>query len=222
MKETAKKTTSQKISDFLMTKQKTLFIALAVVIVVIAAVGVISVVATNKSAEVANKTVKLIELFDEVNISDDETNDEFIEYANTLISECKGSNAEMVAYSKLGSYYFDKENFEEALVNYENAYKLFPNDMANSVYMFNAAMTLEELDRKEDAIGTLEALVEKYKDLDDKDLTADVPEAIFNLGRLYEAVDNKEKAVENYELLVAEYQSYNLAAVAKTRLISIK
>jgi tetratricopeptide (TPR) repeat protein len=124
----------------------------------------------------------------------------------------------------LAAYFYDKEDFTKAFDNYTLAYTNFPNDYAASVYMFNAAMAQEEIGDADKAIEILEEIVSQFKsnDIDVADFSADVPEALFNLGRLYEAQGNLEKAVEKYEILVAEYQSYNLSNLAKTRLLTLK
>ena len=223
MKETTKKTSNQILSDFLTSNKNVLLIILAVIVVVIASVGVYSTLEKNKVSLIGNSISTIDIMFDEIMNSKGDK-DEFISYCSEVVEESAGTKAELIAYSRLASMYFDDQNFEKALENYTNAYVKFPNDLAASVYMFNAAMTLEELENSEKAITLLEELVSNFKSskIDKADLSADVPEAIFNLARLYEKLGNEEKAINNYEILVAEYQNYNLTNLAKTRLITLK
>ncbi|QEN03209.1 tetratricopeptide repeat protein [Thiospirochaeta perfilievii] len=223
MKETTKKNSNQIISDFLSNNKKILLTVLSVAVVLIIAFGVYSTVSQNKINEMINSTTELDNMYDEV-LNSNGDKEAFVSYGNKLIEEYKGTKAEVIAYSRLASYFFDEKNFEKALEYYTKAYVNFPKDMAASVYMFNAAMCNEELGNVDQAIEVLTNLVKTYKsnDLESADLSPDVPEAIFNLGRLFESKGDLTKAIENYELLVAEYQSYNLSNLAKTRLLTIK
>ena len=223
MKETTKKTASQILSDFITNQRKVLFTVLVVVVSVIIILGVWSGVKKNNNEKMVDATIELVDLSEKL-ARGEVPSEDFIKYANEVIESYKGQKAELLAYSKLAGYYFDNKDFEKALDFYTLAYTNFPKDMANSVYMFNAAMALDELGKTDESIKVLEWLVSKFKvsDINKADKSADVPEAIFNLGRLYESKGNTKKAIENYEILVAEYQNYNLANLAKSRLISIK
>lgn len=222
MKETTKKTSNQIISDFLNSNKKALLVILAVIVVAIIAFGTISAVNNSKENQMINSTTELDTLFNDAMNS--ENVDEFIAYAESIIVDYKGSKAELISISRLASYYFDNNNFDKAYTYYNLAYTQFPNDLAASVYMFNAAMAKEESGSIDEAITILESIVSLFKssDLDVADKSADVPEAIFNLARLFESKNDITKAVEQYEILVAEYQGYNLASLAKTRLLTIK
>lgn len=223
MEDSSKKTLSQLLSDFLI-KQKRVLVASAVVIIVaIVAIGVVNNLASGNRARVIDSVSELDQIYED-SLTEKVDSLDFVKFAEKLITEDEGTIAELMAYSRLGSYYFDNEDYGKAFENYTNAYTKFPNDLASSTYMFNAAMALDELDREEEAIEVLELLVETYKSTDVKvgDISGDIPEALFNLGRLYESNGNLEKAISSYEVLVAEYQSYNLANFAKSRLIEIK
>lgn len=223
MQEASKKNFNQIISDFLISNRKLLLIVLAVVVCGIATIGILSAVKTKKMEAVFTAVVDLDNKYDDLSESQ-EDKDAFTTYAESIINDFKGTKAELLAYSRLGSFYFEEGDFEKALANYTAAYTNFPDDIAVSVYMFNAAMTQEELGDIDKAIALLEDLITKFKrkNIDEADLCADVPEAIFNIGRLYESKGDLGKAKEMYETLVAEYQSYNLSNIAKTRMLSIK
>lgn len=223
MKETTKKTSSQIISDFLTSNKKVIFTILAVIICAIIIFGILSVVKKNNSDLIVNSTTELDKLYEELLHSDGDV-DKFVEYATSLTVDYAGTKAELAAYSRMASYFYDEKDFNKALEYYTLAYTNFPNDLAASVYMINAAMTEEELGNVDKAISLFEEIITLFKssDIEVADKSADVPEAIFNLGRLYESKNNIDKAVEYYELLVAEYQSYNLSNLAKSRLLTIK
>lgn len=223
MKETTKKTSNQIISDFLTSKKKVLFTILAVIICAVAAFGILSGVQKNNLDSMINSTTELDNMYEEL-INENGDKDAFISFGLKLVEDYKGTKAELISYSRMASYYYDEDDFSNALEYYTLAYTKFPNDIAASVYMFNAAMSQEELGATDEAINLLEEIVTLYKssDIDVADISADVPEALFNLGRLYEEQGNLTKAVEQYEVLVAEYQAYNLSNLAKSRLLSLK
>lgn len=223
MNETKKKNSNQIISDFLTNNKMMLLIVLAVIIVVVVAFGIFSSVSTKNVNEVLNSTTELDRLYDEVN-RDEGTEEDFVNYANKLITDFSGTKAEIVSYSRLASYFYDKKDYEKANEYYTLAFTKFPEDIAASIYMFNSAMSLEELNRVDEAIVVLQNLVTIFKssNIDVADRSADVPEAIFNLGRMFESKNDTPKAKEQYEILVAEYKSQNLSNLAKSRLLTLK
>lgn len=224
MNENTKQSNGQKLSDFIIKQKKALLFILVLVVAITIVIAVVSISSTTKANEVSNSTNRLIELYEELTLTEDKSSDEFEKYAESLIKDYKGTKAELLAYSRLASYNFDQGNFQKAVDNYTLAYSNFPDDIATSVNMFNAAMSYDELGNVDEAINVLTLLVEKFKSstAEGEDLSADVPEAIFNLARLYESKNDTENAVKNYEILVAEYNSYNLSSLAKSRLIDIK
>lgn len=223
MEDSTKKNKSQILNDFLVQKKKVLISVLVVLLVAILTFGIVNSVIEQKSNEAVQAAAELDKIYEKV-ISEDNEAVELIDYSAEILSKYEGSIAELMVYSRLGSYYFDEKDFNKALENYTLAYTKFSDDLASSVYMFNAAMCLDELNRGVEAITILEELVKKYKSTDVKvaDFSGDIPEALFNLGRLYEENGNTQKAVESYEILVAEYQSVSLSNLAKSRLIDIK
>lgn len=223
MEDSSKKTLSQSISDFLIKQKKILISVAVIVIAIIVVVGVVNSIANSNKVKLMDSISQLDEIYGDV-LSEDKEISELEKFAQDLIDNNPGTIAELMAYSRLGAYYFDNDDFGKSFEYFTNAYTKFPKDLAASTYMFNAAMSLDELDREEEAIEVLETLVSTYKSDDVKvgDLSGDVPEALFNLGRLYEANGNNEKAIISYETLVAEYQTYNLANFAKSRLIELK
>lgn len=223
MKDSTEKSSNQIVSDFLSNNKKVLITVLGVITLVLVLLGIYTMVSKSNTDKAFNATIELDNLYEEL-LSENIEAEQFIEYADSLVVEYKGSKAELMAYSRLASYYFDESLFDKAVKNYTAAYLNFPNDMAASVYMFNAAMALEELGQVDEAIKTLELLVATFKssDLDVNDTSADVPEALFNLGRLAEGSGDTTTAISYYEQLVAEYKDYNITNLAKSRLLSFK
>lgn len=223
MKETTKKSINQVISDFLTSNKNKLIIILGAIFLAIIVTGVVSTINKSNKNKMINSTTELDKLYSDI-LSGTIEESVFTGYANELISKYKGTKAELIAYSRLGSYYFDNSKFEEAAQNFELAFTNFPNDLAASVYMFNAAMAYEELGNDNKAVEILTTALELFKSKDIKiaDKSADVPEILFNLGRLSEKSGDIEKAIGFYEILVAEYQNINITNLAKSRLLSFK
>ncbi len=223
MKETEKETINQKLSNFLTNNKKILFLVLAILACIIIVFGILSKIQQKNRNIMVNKSVEIETLYHEVSHTDGDV-ESFITVANEGISKFPGTKAELMAYVKLASYYFDEKDFEKSEEYYTLAYTKFPKDLGVTVYMFNAAMSLEEQGKINDAIIILEKIVADFKsdNLEVPDKSYDIPEVIFNLGRLNEAKGDNNKAIEYYEILVAEYKSYNLSNLAKTRLLTIK
>lgn len=82
---------------------------------------------------------------------------------------------------------------------------------------YNAASAFEMANDHEKAIGSLEKLLEKYRD--DSPLA---PEACFNIGRLHDTAGRKDQAIDYFEKLLADYPGSEWSGVAQTRIIELK
>jgi tetratricopeptide (TPR) repeat protein len=87
-------------------------------------------------------------------------------------------------HNKAGTEFFEKEDFEGAIREYQAAVQLEPN---NSAYHCNLGMAYDEADREDEAL----AEYQKTLELDPNDLTA-----LLSIGYMYSENDQPDEARE--------------------------
>lgn len=118
--------------------------------------------------------------------------------ANILVAEIQygRKNYEAARAAWLAAAEADKKSYTFGLCNYQ------------------CGICSDELGDYDDAVAYLNAAAESED-------FADVPRALFNIGRIEESRGNYEKAAETYKKLFADYPSDQWATLAKSRLISL-
>lgn len=118
--------------------------------------------------------------------------------ANILVAEIQygRKNYEAARAAWLAAAEADKESYTFGLCNYQ------------------CGICSDELGDYDNAVAYLNAAAESED-------FADVPRALFNIGRIEESRGNYEKAAETYKKLFADYPSDQWATLAKSRLISL-
>lgn len=108
------------------------------------------------------------------------------------------------------------EEWEEATSAFESVAERWKNSYLAPVSLYNAGAAKEELGAIDDAIRYWKRLVENYAGV-----SPDVPEALFNLGRLAESNDTEE-ALKHYYELVAKFPNSRWTDLSKTRILIIE
>lgn len=118
--------------------------------------------------------------------------------ANILVAEIQygRKNYEAARAAWLAAAEADKKSYTFGLCNYQ------------------CGICSDELGDYDNAVAYLNAAAESED-------FADVPRALFNIGRIEESRGNYEKAAETYKKLFADYPSDQWATLAKSRLISL-
>jgi len=114
--------------------------------------------------------------------------DQPMEAINILINFNKG-NRNFEVEKKIGKYYADLDNFENALVWYKKAYEL----KKDATVIKNIASLNIKLKRNSEAIQAYENFIETNPG------ESDLAKTYKNMGALYEELENQEKAIEYYE-----------------------
>lgn len=116
-----------------------------------------------------------------------------------------------------GQFYLNKEEWENAFIDFSRILDIAPESYLASVSLYNSASAKENSGDLENALVLLERIVSDYKAS-----SPIIPETLFNMGRINEVLNNNEAAISAYEELSESYSSSNWTNLAKTRIISLK
>lgn len=110
-----------------------------------------------------------------------------------------------------------KKDFAGALTIYETLGNTTPRSFLSAISLFNASIAAEQSGDIEKAITLLSKIDSEFKEL-----SAELPRALINLGRLQEAKKNTVAAMEFYNRLISEYPESDWTKIAKDRIIFLK
>lgn len=121
------------------------------------------------------------------------------------------------AHFILGSIAWENEEYQEASNQFSILSEEFPRSYLAPVGLFNAAVAQEQLGNAEDARSRYEEIVDEYADS-----SAQVPRALFALGRLSEASEAYEEAAGYYNRILDEYGESSWTTLARNRIIFLQ
>lgn len=112
----------------------------------------------------------------------------------------------------------ENEEWEEAATAFGTVAEKWENSYLAPVSLYNAGAAKEESGAIDEATRYWMRLVENYTEV-----SPDVPEALFNLGRLAEThANDTEKALKHYYELAARFPNSRWTDLSKTRILIIE
>ena len=214
------KSSAEKFAVLLKDKKKYFILAGVVVIILLAGVGVVEYFQRQKEDASVVLSEEIQKAFSSYigAAEDDKASAE--ESLTALIAEAKsdfpGMYAELRALNTEALVYSSKEEYTEAAAAYTAIADQFSDSYIAAVSLINASAMMEEAGDNSAAVSLLERVLSEYKEI-----SADIPEVLFNLGRLSESSDS-EKAMAYYEQVSSEYSSSSWTNLAKSRIIALK
>ena len=121
------------------------------------------------------------------------------------------------AHFVLGSLSFEKEEYDEATEHFVTLAENFPESYLAPVARFNAAVSQEEAGNDDNARSHYLSVVENHAGT-----SAQVPRALFALGRLSESGDSYEDAAGYYNRILDEYGDSSWTTLARNRIIFLQ
>jgi tetratricopeptide (TPR) repeat protein len=131
-------------------------------------------------------------------------------------NDYKGLYAHMRALNAEAQVLAEEGDWTGAAASYIAIADNFPDSYMAPVSLLNASAMEEESGDIETALTLLERVIAEYKDL-----SADIPEALFNMGRLNEGLGDPVKAQEYYNRISDDYSSSSWTNLAKSRIIAL-
>jgi len=218
MSEKSELSVNQRLSNFFARHGKILVgIAILMIVVIIGAFVMDKIrIAKNEKATILAEDI--IEGFSDWKTAEDdsEQEDAFMALIDEALLDFEGTFAEQRALYMRGQYYIEKEMWTEASADFYTLYDKYPESYLAVVSLFNAASTIEEAGSNEKAISYYQELVDNFKGE-----APEVPDALFQLGRLSEKEGNVDQAIEYYEQLILDFSDTDWTNLAKSRIISL-
>ena len=217
-----KKPFSEKLTDFIGTHRKLIIGIGIAVVVVIAAVGIYTVVSGN----IASDSSRAMDIADQKFQAWWQETDEqkkadaekaLIADLDTIAEKWPKTIAAQRALLRKSTILSQKKDYAEAEKAALDAFERNKKSYAAPVALQLAAISAEEA-------GNIDAAIAHYTTIT-KDYLKDnpsAPSALFNLGRLQEEKKDYVAAVESYNQIVSSFGDSDWALLAKNRLIYLK
>jgi TolA-binding protein len=129
----------------------------------------------------------------------------------------KGSYAEQRALFLKGTYFYNDKKYAESEAFFLSASQVMPASYLAPIALINAAFAAED---KGDSAKSIEYLNKLAKDYEKT--SAQVPRALFNLGRIHEASENWKEATAAYQKILDAFSGSNWTKFARDRIIYLK
>jgi predicted negative regulator of RcsB-dependent stress response len=207
------------LSNFL-TKYRTFFIILLVVIIVGLIAFAVAREVIDRRAEVSAVIVEDLQRdYQEWLTAVDDTNKESLEEScreqiREILDRYPRTYAAQRAFLILGGMEFELENWTEAEKSFKSLYDRFSDSYLGAVALWNLSVVYERSDAPEAALETLETLETEFRDT-----YPDMPHVLFSLGRMEETLGDIEGARERYNDLVDNFPRSNWTKLARDRII---
>jgi len=154
--------------------------------------------------------------------STDETNkkesiNKIIEELDSLIDRSPKNYAFQRALYIRGNLYYQNKEWDKAIEDFKSIFSIFPNSYLAPISLINAATAYEDSNKIDDAIETYILLISKYSNI-----SPEIPNIYFSLGRLYEQKDDNKAALVEYNNLVDIFPDSNWTNLARSRIIYLE
>lgn len=218
------KTVSERVSEFIASNRKAIFIGFVAVVVIVGLIGVFSYTSAKKLEKSMVAIEKAESAYEDLQLIDADNVDEKRAAAEELEQELKDimdSNAknypDMKAAYLLGLLYYGQDDFKEAADMFAAVVNDYSDSYLAPAAAMNQAVSLERLEDFEGAVDRYQFVVDTYAET-----SAEASHALFSIGRIYETLDKNDLAVAVYEQLTSEYPSSEWSKLAHSRLILLK
>ena len=207
------------LSQFL-TKYRTVFIVLLIVIIVGLVAFAVAREVINRRAEASAVIVEDLQRdYQEWLTAVDEDRKESLEQRcreqiQDILDRYPRNYAAQRAFMVLGGMEFELENWTEAEKSFKSLYDRFPESYLGAVALWNLSVVYERTEAPEAALESLETLESGFRDT-----YPDMPHVLFNLGRMEESFGDREGALERYNDLVDNFPRSNWTKLARDRII---
>ncbi len=102
-------------------------------------------------------------------------------------------------YVLRGNSYYDAEQYDDALAAYDHALLVSPDD---AVIIFNRGVALGSLGRNTEAVAAYDDVVERFENVSEFALRAQVAKALVNKGAALAALERRKDAIAVYDEVV--------------------
>lgn len=214
-------TAAEKAALMLKDNKKYFVMAGIALILILVAIGTVEFFSSQKEEKSILMAEDIDSAYQEYRIAAEDDKAGLKDNLVALIEEAKndypGLYAELRALSTESLLLADEEKWSDAAQGFIAIADNFSDSYIAPVALINASAMREEEGNTEAAAQLLERVLADYKDV-----SADIPEVLFNLGRLSEMMSDTQKAVDYYDQINNDYSSSSWTNIAKSRIIALK
>lgn len=207
----------ERLNDFLRANRLVILVALALVILSVAGIGIYSAVSDSR---LKSATLQLEKIEADFGSWQNATEDEKDQLAAKILEESSRLSDKygtlypaLRALNLAAAIRLQQENYPEARVLYSRIYTTAPKSHLAPVAMYNEAVMAEKAGDTDAAIKLYETLLEKFPESFNTNRT------IFNLGRLYELKQDFSAAYQNYTKIIIKGATDDWTKLAQSRII---
>jgi len=222
IKSRSEKKNFKTLLSIFLSKNRVFFLVLIVVILVLlAGTGIYTSVYQNKIEKSAVAAEELQKLFEEWSAAPEEEKAEkesqILRNAEDAIESFGSMYAAQRARMVLGGLYYEKEEWDAAVEEYDALADSFPRSYLAPIALMSAAVANEQAGRPDDAISAYQRVREAYSET-----FPDVAYALFSIGRLYEKTGKNDAALEAYNEVVDNFSASSWTNLAQDRIIYLE
>lgn len=216
------RTLQQRFIEFLSSYRIVLLTVLIVIIVGIVGSFLYLEITERRATAAANLAEELRTSYQEwTNLEEGEEKsaqlEEIESTASEILDRFGNTFAAQRAHFVLASVAWENEDYEAAAAEFTTLAEEFPRSYLAPVALFNAAVAQEQLGNADEARSLYAEVVDVYADS-----SAQVPRALFALGRLSEASESWEEAASYYNRILDEYGQSSWTTLARNRIIFLQ
>jgi TolA-binding protein len=210
---------SEAVQNFITRYRIPILVVLGIVVVVVVSLFVYFEIRDNRASAAADQLATLEETYSAWQQAGEDARpqleEEFISGVESLTSRYGTFYAAARARFLRGNLHWQQEEWTVAAEWYTAVANEHEESHLATVALYNAAAAHEEAGGVPAAIETLTRLVSSYSEED----AAEVPRALFSLGRLHESQESWSEAAEYYRRLTDDYGASNWTNFARDRII---
>lgn len=216
----AKKTTSERLSSFLLVNKKILLISVSTIVVILIAIGIIIGVGTAKLNKYTEKVENLQSVYSDWTNAEEASTEKEALYTTLevdlkeIIANNSNNYPDMRASYLLAELYYESENYSEAAKLFISISEAYSDVYIAPLALMNAGVTYEQLGETDKAVELYQKVVDSYKNN-----SGEVAHALFSIGRIYDSQSKNDIAKTVYQELVQDYPNSEWAKLANSRLI---
>ncbi|MBU0934617.1 MAG: tetratricopeptide repeat protein [Spirochaetes bacterium] len=206
-----------KLNDFLRKNRIIIVSLFALLLVIVAGIGVWSAVSASRLKNATALLEKIEAEFEswQSAVDEDKTKleESILAISNELAAKYKKLYPALRSRNLSASIFISRNDFTRAIELYKAIYETAPDSHLAPLAMYNAAIAQEKNGDVADALVTLETIYTDYPGV------ANINRVLFNIGRLYEANEQYTEAYQNYTKIIVKGGVDDWTKLAQSRII---
>lgn len=217
---TSKQKLLNNLANFFQKYRILIAIILLALLLGVVAVGIMSEIKKNKIENAIEDLYPVEKSFNEwtalAGEKKAEEKDSLIRELDKVIDGNKGTYAAQRAMILKAGIFYDLDDYEAAIANYENLSNTYPDSVIAPNALFSIAACYEELDNSDKALEYYNRVADEFSFE-----SALAPHALYNTGRIYAVRGKRDEALEAFNEVLDAYPNSNWTNSSRTSIIQL-